>query len=74
MAVRLAAKTVRHKCVYGACWIDGGVVGYCVERQFMTRVGVRAASLAVRMTNIVVVVAVCITGPEVFARDGPRVI
>ena len=33
-----------------------------------------AASLAVRMINVVVVVAVCIMGAEVFVRDGPRAI
>ena len=50
------------------------VVGYCVERQVLTRVGLGAASLAVGMTSVVVVVAVCIMGAEVFVRDGPRAI
>ena len=71
MAVRLAAKTVRQEVVYGACWVGGGVVGYCVERQVLTRVGLGAASLAVGITSVVVVVVVCIMGAEVFVRDGP---
>ena len=74
MAVWLTAKTVRQEVVYGAYWVGDGVVGYCVERQVLTRVGLGAASLAVGMTSVVVVVAVCIMGAEVFVRDGPRAI
>ena len=74
MAVRLAAKTVRQEVVYGACWVGGEEVGYCVERPVLTKVGLGAALLAVRMTIVVVVVAVCILGAEVFVRGGPRAI
>ena len=74
MAVRLAAKTVRHEVVYGDCWVGGGVVGYCVERQVLTSVGLGAALLAVGMNSSVAVGAVCIMGAEVFVRDGPRTI
>ena len=74
MAVRLAAKTVRQEVVYGACWVGGGVGGYCVERQVLKRVGLGAASLAVGMASVVVVGAVCIMVAWVFVRDGPRAI
>ena len=37
-------------------------------------VGLGAASLAVGMTSVVVVVAVCIMGSEVCVRDGTRAI
>ena len=74
MAVRLAAKTVRQEVVYGACWVGGRVVGYCVERHVLTRVGLGAALLAVGMTSVVVAVAVCIMGAEVFVRGSPRAI
>ena len=74
MAVWVVAKTVSQEVVYGACWVGGRVVGYCVKRHVLTRVGLGAASLAVGMTNVVVVVAVCIMGSEVFVRDGPRAI
>ena len=50
------------------------MVGYCVERQVLTRVGSGAASLIVGITSVVVVVAVCIMDAEVFVRDGPRAI
>ena len=72
MAVRFPAKTVRQEVVYGACWVGGGVVGYCVERQVLTRVGLGVASQTVGITSVVVVVAVCIMDAEVFVIDGPK--
>ena len=74
MAVRFPAKTVRQEVVYGACWVGGRVVGYCAKGHVLKSVGLGAGWMAVGMTNVVVLVAVCIMGSEVFVRDGPRAI
>ena len=50
------------------------MVGYCVERQVLTRVGLGIASQTVGITSVVVVVAICIMDAEVFVIDGPRAI
>ena len=65
MAVRLAAKTMNQGLVYGACWVVVYEVGYCVDNMVRAGVGLRAASLAVGMTSVVVVVAYCIPGARV---------
>ena len=68
----MVAKTVSQEVVYGACLVGGRVVGYCVKRHVLTRVCLGAASLAVGITSVVVVVVVCIMCADVFGRDGPR--
>ena len=60
MVVRLAAKIINQGLVYGACWVVVYEVGYCVDNTVCAGFGVRAASLAVGMTSVVVVVAGCI--------------
>ena len=62
MAVRLAGETINQGLVYEACWVVVYEVGYCVASAVCAGVGLRAVSLAVRMTSVVVVVACYILG------------
>ena len=66
MAVRLAAETINQGLVYGACLAVVYEVGYCIASAVCAGVGLGPASLAVEMTSVVVVVACCILGAEVY--------
>ena len=66
MAVRLATETINQGLVYGACWVVVYEVGYCIAGAVRAGLGLGPASLAVEMTSVVVVVACCMLGADVY--------
>ena len=72
MAVWLAAKTKRQEVMYGACWVCCTVVGYCAKRHVMTRVGLGAGLMAIRMTNVVVLVKALFHGFRGICERWPK--